>query len=588
MALVGAYVLGLVGVYSGFTLYLVRLEVAQAHERFQQTAQIVAAELDAYIESGRQRLVTVTKLPGLAYGLESIQEAKGEGYIPPWTTLHYLFFRIPVFTAGVFLLDRTGKVLWTEPPGLPWHGQTLTDVPVIAELYRRGESLISSGVPADRLLDRPHVIVAAPLQSNSGAVDGVLGGVIDLTAAEFTKALSATSTVDGRFVDVIDRDGFVLASTDAARRFQRHQTPARTGDGFMVASAALLSAPWQVVAGQPQDLGLASVRQLQGVLWALGAGLLVAAVAVGAPFIRGVVRSIRQLTNSAEVMARGDLSQPVTIDQRQDEIATLAHTFEQMRVELERSRQALEQRIEEREELIRLREEFLANASHELRTPLHIIIGYTEMLADQPLSEDGRQLLQRVREQSDHLLQLLTDFLNLSGLNAGKIVLQVSPVRIASVLSRLVPLAEQLRQGKRIEVAWDVPPTLPTIETDALRLEQVLTNLFTNAFKFTSRGQVAIRVRHNVPDAVVFEIADTGIGIPAHELPYIFDEFHQVDGSAHSAYGGVGLGLALVKKLTALLHGEVVASSQVDVGSTFTVTIPLRIGGEQPELAQAG
>ena len=122
------YLLALSAVYGAFTVSLLRREIAEAHDRFQQTAGIVAAEIDAYVESGAQRLQMVTRLPGMAYGLQAIQEAGGDGYIPPWTTLHYLFFKSPLFTGGVFLLGRGGKVLWTEPPGLPRLGETLIEV----------------------------------------------------------------------------------------------------------------------------------------------------------------------------------------------------------------------------------------------------------------------------------------------------------------------------------------------------------------------------------------------------------------------------------------------------------------------------
>jgi len=144
-------------------------------------------------------------------------------------------------------------------------------------------------------------------------------------------------------------------------------------------------------------------------------------------------------------------------------------------------------------------------------------------------------------------------------------------------LHGFTPLVDQLRQGKEIEVVWDCLAPPPTIETDALRLEQVLTNLITNAFKFTSRGAIIIRARSDAArERVVFVVADTGIGIPEHELLHIFDEFRQVDGSMSRAYGGMGLGLALVRKLTSLLQGEITVASQVGQGSVFTVTLPLR------------
>jgi len=578
VALVVVYVLALCGVYSAFTVYLVRREAIQAHDRFQQTARMVAAELDAYIESGQQRLAAVARLPGMVYGLRTIQETTGEGYIPPWTTLHYLFFKSPVFTGGVFLLDRAGKVLWTEPPGLPWLGRTLADYPPIAELYQKRRSLISAGFSAEHLLSTPHVVVGMPIQNPDGEIDGILGGMIDLTAAEFTNILKAVSTTQGRFIEAVDQNGLVLASTTPARLFQPALSLSQEAEAFLLASASLAQAPWHVVAGQPRVVALAEVSQLQRLLLWLGAGVLLIAIASGVPFINGFVRPIKKLTAYAEVMARGDLSQPVVVGERHDEIAILAQAFEHMRIELKRSHLALKQRLEEREELIRLKEEFLDNMSHELRTPLHVIIGYTDMLLDEELSADGRNTLTRIRAQSEHLFHLLSDLMTLSGVNTGKVALQISPVTLSDLLARLSPLVDQLQQGKDIETVWDRPALLPTVETDALRLEQVLTNLITNAFKFTPQGKITIRARHDMTqERVVFQVADTGIGIPEHELPHIFDEFRQVDGSMSRSYDGMGLGLALVRKLTSLLQGEIAVASQVGQGSVFTVTIPLRL-----------
>ncbi|MBI3301351.1 MAG: sensor histidine kinase [Deltaproteobacteria bacterium] len=577
VALVVVYVLALCGVYGAFTVYLVHREAAQAHDRFQQTARMVAAELDAYIESGQQRLAAVARLPGLAYGLRTIQETAGEGYIPPWTTLHYLFFKSPVFTGGVFLLDRAGKVLWTEPPGLPWLGQTLADYPPIAEIYQQGRNLISSGFSTDRLLNTPHVVVGVPIRNPNGEIDGILGGVIDLTAAEFIRILKGAPTAQGRFLEVVDQNGLVLTGKTPARLLQPASPFSQEAEGPLLAAASLTRAPWHVVSGQPRATALTEVWQLQCLLLWLGAGVLLIAVATGAPFINGFVRPIKKLTAYAEVMARGDLSQPVVVGERHDEIATLAQAFEHMRIELKRSHLALKQRLEEREELIRLKEEFLDNMSHELRTPLNVIIGYTDMLLDEGLSADGCNALTRIRAQSEHLFHLLSDLMTLSGVNTGKVALQISPVAVSDLLARLSPLVDQLRQGKDIEAVWDCPVLLPAVETDALRLEQVLTNLITNAFKFTPQGKVTIRARHDTAqERVVFEVADTGIGISVHELPHIFDEFRQVDGSMSRSYGGMGLGLALVRKLTSLLQGEIAIASQVGQGSVFTVTIPLR------------
>jgi signal transduction histidine kinase len=577
VALVAGYVVALCVVYGAFTISLVRREVARTQDRLEQTARLVGAELDAYVESGRQRLATVSRLPGLTYGLRTIEEASGEGRIPPWTSLHYLFFKSRVFTGGVFLLDRTGKVLWTEPPGQPWVGDTLAPQPTIAQVYARKQNLVSGGLDADRLFDRPHALIAFPVESPDGEIEGVLGGIVDLTAPEFTKILRAAATSEGRFIEVVDQNRRAIAGNDYPPADFAKAPTAAAADAWMLATVPLGQAPWQVIAGQPRAIALAEVWQSQRLLLALGLGLLVLALVVGTPIVNGFVRAIRRLTGAAEVMSRGDLSQPVNVGPRRDELATLARAFDQMRLELARSHAALERRLEEREELIRLQEVFLAGISHELRTPLNAIIGYGDMLADESLSPDGRQYLATLRAQSEHLLRMLSDLLTLSGLNTGTLAVEVCPVRVAAILARLKPLADELRHGKAVEVVWECPDALPTIETDPLRLEQILTNLLTNALKFTDQGRVVVRVLERTEQSrIAFEVSDTGIGIAAHELPHIFDEFRQVDGSLTRPYGGVGLGLTLVKKLTALLAGTVAVRSQPGAGSTFTVDLPQR------------
>jgi len=171
-----------------------------------------------------------------------------------------------------------------------------------------------------------------------------------------------------------------------------------------------------------------------------------------------------------------------------------------------------------------------------------------------------------------------------SGINAGKTSLKIGFVRVTDLVEILTSLIERLRQEKDIRVVYDVPATLPTMETDGLRLEQILSNLVTNAVKFTEQGQITIRIRYASPqDTMIFEVTDTGIGIPSKELPFIFDEFHQVDGSVSRVHGGMGLGLAVVKKLVDLLQGEITVVSQPGQGSTFTVTLPLRLQVGTPQ-----
>ena len=577
ISVVIAYVIVLCAVYSGFTMYLVSRGERETQERFQQTVVTVAAHLDAYLDSGRKQLVAVAKFPGLFTDLRVVGEAQEITSLSVWSTPRYGFLQSPVFTGGLFLLDRNGVVIWTEPPRLPWLGRTLIDAASVARLYTGEHEEVSAGMSANHFFERPHFVMSVPIYSPRGELKGLLGGVVDLTGDELRNFLSVPSLDRAQSIEVRDQHGCILASTEGDRLlkcFVEKPLP----ETVLTTTVKLSQAPWYVISGQPREIALAEVKRLHHLLWWIGFGMILLAVNVGGRFVNSFVGSIHRLTAYAKRMASGDLSQPVVIEDRQDELATLADAFERMRVELGRSRAILEQRLKEREEFIRIKEEFLANVSHELRTPLHVIMGYTDILTEQEEDDLKLGMLAHIRTKSDQLFRLLSDLMMVSGINAGKTSLKIGFVRVTELLEILTSLVERLRQEKDIYVVYDAPTSLPTMETDGLRLEQILSNLVTNAVKFTERGQITIHVRYASPqDTMTFEITDTGIGIPSKELPFIFDEFHQVDGSVSRTYGGMGLGLAVVKKLVDLLQGEITVVSQPGKGSTFTVTFPLRL-----------
>jgi len=582
LALFSAYLLGLLVVYVTLTTLLLRRESADVLARLEQTGRILGAEIDAYLESGRERLRTVAGLPGLVYGLAAMRDASAGEPFPPSTTLHYLFFRSSVFTGGVLLADRAGTVLWTEPPGRPWLGAALASYPPVATTLATGAEMVSPALGADALLSSPHVVVTAPIAGPDGEVAGVLAGVIELTASGFTKNLSALSASHRGRVQVVDDQDRVVASTDHGELLARFGKDAAAD--MVMATSTLTQAPWRIVTCEDRATARAEVWRLQRVLLAIGVGGLLLAAAVGWPLIGGFVRDVNALTADAARMARGDLSRPVVIGTRRDELAVLARTFDRMRRELARSQGALEQRLVEREELIRLKEEFLANVSHELRTPLNVIIGYSDMLHAEDPDDERRAILARLRAQAEHLFQLVQDLMTLSGLNTGKIALHVQPLDPRELAARLGPVVDHLRASRDVAFRWEIAAGLPPLETDVLRLEQALSNLITNAFKFTTAGEVEVAIRHDAAASrILFEVRDTGPGIPAEDVPHIFDEFRQVDGSMHRHHGGMGLGLALVRRLADLLGGEIAVASTVGRGSTFTLALAVR--APAPEIA---
>ncbi len=233
------------------------------------------------------------------------------------------------------------------------------------------------------------------------------------------------------------------------------------------------------------------------------------------------------------------------------------------------------------DELIRankVKDEFLATMSHELRTPLNAVIGYSSILLDGfggEIDDEARTLVSNIAGSGDQLLSLITDILDISKIEAGKVQLDFQDAPLDSLCTSWKQSFEPLARDKGIEFELELASNLPkSIQTDPARLTQIVTNLLTNAIKFTHEGRILMRIirQHN---ELVLMVQDTGIGIPENQQDAIFDKFKQVDSSASRKYEGTGLGLAITQRLVQLFGGDIQVTSQVNEGATFTVTLPL-------------
>jgi signal transduction histidine kinase len=229
-------------------------------------------------------------------------------------------------------------------------------------------------------------------------------------------------------------------------------------------------------------------------------------------------------------------------------------------------------------EALRTRESFLATMSHELRTPLNAILSYADLLdleIDGPLSEGQRRHLNRVTLSAHHLLELISEILDLAKLTAGKIELHVSPLDFPAEVEAAATLFWPQAREKGLDLTIDQPSEpLPLVLGDSLRVRQVLLNLLSNAIKFTSQGGVTIGFRRRDDGAVSVLVQDTGIGLSPEERSKLFTDFFQADSGLARTHDGAGLGLAISKRLTLLMEGDLSAESELGRGSVFTLTLP--------------
>ncbi|MBH9552927.1 bacteriohemerythrin [Inhella gelatinilytica] len=267
--------------------------------------------------------------------------------------------------------------------------------------------------------------------------------------------------------------------------------------------------------------------------------------------------------------------------------------------ELKRHRHHLEQLVEERTlELTEAKEAadaanvaksaFLANMSHEIRTPLNAIMGMARMIRRGKLDDRQGEHLNRLTQASEHLLGIINAILELSKIEAGKMVLEQQPVQVSSLVANVVSMIAERAQAKQLRIETEVHPVASGLLGDPLRLQQALLNFATNAVKFTERGSVTLRVLvEEESDADVklrFEVADTGIGIAPETLQRLFVAFEQADNSTTRQYGGTGLGLAICRKLAQAMGGDASAESQPGAGSRFWFTARLqKVGPQRPE-----
>jgi signal transduction histidine kinase/HAMP domain-containing protein/DNA-binding response OmpR family regulator len=305
----------------------------------------------------------------------------------------------------------------------------------------------------------------------------------------------------------------------------------------------------------------------------------------------GLLRQSQSL--AAELQSRQEELQN-TNQELQDKARLLADQnveVEQKNQEVEHARKALEEKAEQLALTSKYKSEFLANMSHELRTPLNSLLILSDQLsknADGNLTDKQTEFAKTIHSSGTDLLMLINDILDLSKIESGTVVVDVSELPLTDLHRYVERTFRHVAESKGLDFAVRLSPSLPrAMVTDAKRLQQVIKNLLSNAFKFTRRGGVALEITAADPEALrespglakaesvlAFAVSDTGIGIPLEKQQIIFEAFQQADGSTSRKYGGTGLGLAISREIARLLGGEIHLVSAMGHGSTFTLYLP--------------
>lgn len=287
----------------------------------------------------------------------------------------------------------------------------------------------------------------------------------------------------------------------------------------------------------------------------------------------------RQLTEKALCEVKQQLERQV--EQRTTELQQAVVQLRQEMVERIKTESALEQALDAAQAANRAKSTFITTMSHEFRTPLHIILGYADMLYEEASEQQLTDVMpdvQHIRQAGQQLLHLIDNILDLAKLEAGQMALHSQSVDLALVVNEVVTQLSSQAQDNQNQLRVDNQTQIQSINTDVNKLRQILINLLDNALKFTHQGEVYLRIyqsqRQN-QDWICFQVEDTGIGIDLKQQKRLFQPFTQVDPSISRSYGGLGLGLTLTHHYCRLMGGEITVSSQLGLGSTFTVSLPL-------------
>ena len=574
----------------------------QSLDAQRETAQVIDAEITAFISERQNELFLLGAVNGL--GRTDTQQQR--------TLLSSLMSYDRAYER-VILLDADGQELFRLSRSEA--AAALSDVNWTGSdfyLHPSTNGGIHYGnVYFDETLLEPLLTFSVPFYDlQRGELSSVL--VADLRVKTIWDILSDTQLPFEGDVYVVDASGQVVAHknpsvvlSDTTYQLPEMDGSAKglSGEGvFLVTKSFFLGDSadenvqvFTIVVEQPVSSALSLGYNMLTIAAGVTLLAIVLAIAVGIFTVRQVTKPIVDMSAAAQKISQGDLSVRVKVE-GQDEIGQLGTSFNSMvntiqqreedlndlNISLQNRTNELVLANKEILETSRLKDEFLAIMSHELRTPLNAIIGFQGILAmTNRVTEDGKELVVRSRSNADRLLRLIDDILDISRMESGRMQIVPTPLRLTDEVEKWQTQMSVLAEQKNLAFTVNVDEELPiVINADEDAINKIVTNLLSNAFKFTEQGEVNLNLKRENGNWVI-QVQDTGVGIPAHMHQIIFERFRQVDGSSRRKFGGSGLGLAIVDNLCKALDGTVSVQSEVGKGSTFTVSLPL----SEPEVS---
>ena len=585
----------------GLTLYTNleerQLRKALVQEHAMRLSRLVSADYERLIEDARQLLVSLARFPAVRDRNRAACDALFADLVTKYSSY-----------ANLGVIDTDGNVICTAVP--------ITDEVYLGDrvYFRRALETRDFAIgeyQVGRITRKATVNFGYPVVGDAGDARAVVFAALDL--AWLNQLARQAELPPGTMLTVIDRNGTILSRYPDDGEWVGQLMPeplvlkailTQQGNGttdapgtdgiprlfsFAPFGGAAQSTDAYVSVGIPATVAFAGVNRI--LVRNLGALVLVAGLALAAAWVGGnlfIVRQIRTLVEATKRVAAGELGVRAGIPQGRGELSQLAGAFDQMAESLERAqeRRLLEEELRRKnyqleqqnlaiQEANRLKTEFVSMASHELRTPLTSIQGYAELLLeDEQIAEAHRESLTIVKKNSERLLGLINDLLDLSRVEAGRLDLHRTNLDLARLIPEVAGSLRPLIEMKRQRLRLDLGDALPAVWADADRVTQILTNLISNAHKYTlAEGSITVGARRD-DGFVRVDVSDTGIGLSPEDQAQLFTKFFRANNRSLQAGSGTGLGLVISRLLVELHGGRITVSSAPGQGSTFSFSLP--------------